>query len=494
MKMTLFEVRNPKSEIRRKSENQDPKGGAPTPSSRHCGLRTADFGLSLALLALALLLGACSPSESGGASGKFYCPMHPSYTSNRPGDCPICNMLLVPVKAAGTNATAATNAAATPTRHHCPMHPSYTSDRPGDCPICNMQLVPIAQDKDHASVSNGIAGVVQVAIDADKQQLIGLRTSVIGKHYLARTIRTNATLEHDERKLAKIAPRFGGWVISLKVNQTGQEVARGEPLLTVYSPELYSAENEYLLAWQRVQQVKTNGGAELAQAKTLLDSSHRRLRLVGIGDAEIAALEKAGKPDDEILLRSPVSGHVLTKRVSDGQSFMPGEVLFEVGAMTPLWARAYLPESDLAFVKAGDPAEVTVPFLPDKLFATRVDFVYPHIDPQTRRAEIRMEVANPDRQLRPNMWAEVLIEADAGEVLVVPASAVLDTGLRCVAFVVKPDNHFEPRALQVGLRGDDYWQVLGGLTAGEKVVTRALFLVDAESQLKAAIAGMSGAE
>ena len=472
----------------------------PIPPLRYFGLWASGFGLSLALLALGLLLSACSHSESGGAGGKLYCPMHPSYTSDRPGDCPICNMKLVPVKEAGTNApaataTAATNTAAKAPRYHCPMHPSYTSDRPGDCPICNMKLVLIADDTDHAAgAGSGVPGLVPVALTAEKQQLIGLRTTVVGKHYLARTIRTTATLEHDERKLAKIAPRFGGWVINLKVNQTGQEVEKGEPLLTVYSPELYSAENEYLLAWQRVQQLKASSAAELGQAKTLLDSSNRRLRLLGIGDEEIGALEKAGKPDDEILLRSPVSGHVLTKRVSDGQSFMPGEVLFEVGAMTPLWARAYLPESDLAFVKAGDPAEVTVPFLPNKLFATKVDFVYPHIDAQTRRAEIRMEVANPNHELRPNMWAEVLIEADAGEVLVVPASAVIDTGLRCVAFVVKPDNHFEPRAVKIGLRGDDYWQLLGGLTAGERVVTRALFLVDAESQLKAAIAGMSGAE
>ena len=459
--------------------------------------RWGNVGLFLIPLALALLLSACGHSDSAGSGGKFFCPMHPTYTSDRPGDCPICNMKLVPAKtelATNSPAPATAKPSAQVARYHCPMHPSYTSDRPGDCPICGMKLVPITDDKDHTATGSGIPGVVQVAIDADKQQLIGLRTSVIGKHYLARTIRTTATLEHDERQLAKIAPRFGGWVVSLKVNQTGQEVEKGEPLLTVYSPELYSAENEYLLAWQRLQQVKTAGGTEADQARAMLDSSRRRLRLWGIGDAEIAVLEKAGKPEDEILLRSPVSGHVLTKRVSDGQSFMPGEVLFEVGAMSPLWARAYLYEADLAFVKPGDPAEVTVPFLPNKLFATKVDFIYPHIDAQTRRAEIRMEVANPDHELRPNMWAEVLIETDAGEVLVVPASAVIDTGRRCVAFVVKPDNHFEPREVKVGLRGEDYWQVLSGLVAGEKVVTRALFLVDAESQLKAAVAGMSGAE
>jgi membrane fusion protein, copper/silver efflux system len=444
------------------------------------------------LLVLALLLSACHPADSAATGAKYICPMHPTYTSDRPGDCPICNMKLVPAKGSGTDAKAPSPAKAEPARYHCPMHPSYTSDRPGDCPICGMKLVPITAGKEPgAGAGSGVAGLVPVVISAEKQQLIGLRTSVVGKHVLTHTIRTTATLEHDERKLAKIAPRFGGWVVRLKVNETGQEVAQGDPLLTVYSPELYSAENEYLLAWQRVQQLKAGGGAELEQARTLFDSSSRRLRLLGIGEPEIAALEKGGKPDYEILLRSPVSGHVLSKRVMDGQSFLAGEVLFEVGAMSPLWARAYLPDSDLAFVKPGDPAEITVSFLPNKLFATRVDFVYPHVDPQTRRAEIRMEVANPNHELRPNMWAEVLIEADAGEVLVVPASAVIDTGLRCVAFVVKPDHHFEPREVKVGLRGDDYWQVLGGLTAGEQVVTRALFLVDAESQLKAAEAGMA---
>jgi RND family efflux transporter MFP subunit len=466
------------------------------------GFRISDFGftparlaLTLLLLSLALLLSGCGGSGPAASGGKFICPMHPTYTSDRPGDCPICNMKLVPVKTESTTnspAAATTNAAsAKVARYHCPMHPTYTSPGPGECPICNMDLVPIPTDKAGGS-GGGIPGVATVALSADKQQLIGLRTSVVGKRALARTVRASATLEHDERKLTKIAPRFGGWVVSLKVNQTGQEVTKGDPLLTVYSPEMYSAENEYLLAWQRVQQLKAAAaGSESDQARALLDSATRRLRLLGIGDAEIAALEKAGRPEDEILLRAPASGHVITRRVTDGQSFMPGEVLFEIGAMSPLWARAYIYEADLAALKPGDAAEVTVPFLPNQHFATKVDFIYPHIDPQTRRAEIRLEVANPDHELRPNMWAEVTITADASEVLTVPASAVIDSGRRCVAFVVKPDDHFEPREVKVGLRDDDYWQVLGGLAEGERVVTRALFLLDAESQLKAAVAGMT---
>ena len=505
--MLNFKIRNPKSEIRTKSEIRNPKKDAPaarTPAGSSTpepsgfisdfGFRATRFALAPLLFSLTLLLSGCGGSGSTGAGGKFFCPMHPTYTSDRPGDCPICNMKLVPVKtepSTNSPASAATNMPpAKAARYHCPMHPTYTSAGPGECPICGMDLVPIPTDKT-GGAGGGIPGVATVALSADKQQLIGLRTSVVSKRSLARTIRTTATLEHDERKLAKIAPRFGGWVVSLKVNQTGQEVAKGDPLLTVYSPEMYSAENEYLLAWQRVQQLRGAAGSEADQAKALLDSSQRRLRLLGIGDAEIAALEKAGQPEDEILLRAPVSGHVITRRVTDGQSFMPGEVLFEIGAMTPLWARAYIYEADLAFVKPSDAAEVTVPFLPNEHFATKVDFVYPHIDAPTRRAEIRLEVANPNHQLRPNMWAEVLITADVGEVLTVPASAVIDSGRRCVAFVVKPDDHFEPREVKVGLRGEDYWQVLDGLAEGEKVVTRALFLLDAESQLKAAVAGMT---
>lgn len=414
--------------------------------------------------------------------------MHPTYITDRPADCPICNMKLVPMKDDGAGKRTATDTD-TEAEFQCPNHPDFTYHEPGVCDECLTPYKPLNEAAELLLAAR-VPGRTAIYLTPEKQHLIGARTSVVTNHPLARGIRAPAVLEHDESRLAAIAPRFGGWVMELLVSQTGQEVTQGQPLLTVYSPEVYAAENEYLLAWTRLQSAPD---AERAAAQPLLDSARRRLTLWGIGDAEIALLEKSAQPRSEVLLRAPLSGHVITRRVQAGQSFMPGETLFEIGALDPLWVRASVADTDLPFIKVGDPAQVILPTLGGLSLTSRVDFIYPHLEPMTRRAQIRLIVANPELRLRPEQWAEVVIQAGIGEVLAVPASAVIDTGTRYVAFTLDQDQHFAPRQLRIGLKTDEYWQVLGGLREGERVVTRALFLVDAESQLKAALAGM-GAE
>ncbi|MFA7005147.1 MAG: efflux RND transporter periplasmic adaptor subunit [Verrucomicrobiia bacterium] len=384
-------------------------------------------------------------------------------------------------------------------RFHCPMHPTYTSDRQGDCPICNMKLVPIkgAQSATPTGETDAeapaVPGRTTIAISPEKQQTIGLRTAVVEKHKLGQTIRTTAAFEHAETKLAKIAPRFAGWVRDLKINFTGQAVEKGDPLLTVYSPELFAAENEYLLAYRRLAQPKSSvTDLGFASPQRLVESARRRLTLWQIGDEEISALEKSGVPKDELLIRSPVSGHVISKTAVEGKAFTAGETLFEIGALTPLWLRTSVTESDMPLIQLGQKARVILPYLGNKTYESKITFLYPHLEAQTRRAEVRLEVDNPNHELRPQMWANVEIEAGFGEVLAAPASAVIDTGERYVAFVLRDDGHLEPREVKIGTKTDDWWEVKGGLKEGEKVVTRALFLVDSESQLKAAIAGMSG--
>ncbi|MBI5685343.1 MAG: efflux RND transporter periplasmic adaptor subunit [Verrucomicrobia bacterium] len=361
-----------------------------------------------------------------------------------------------------------------------------------------MKLVPIKGGQPtapHAEAEPAapVPGRTTISISPEKQQTIGLRTAVVGKQKLGQTIRTTATFEHDETKLAKIAPRFAGWVRDLKVNFTGQHVQKGEPLLTVYSPELFAAENEYLLAYRRLAQPKSSvSDLGFASPQRLVESARRRLSLWQIGDEEISALEKRGVPKDELLIRSPVSGHVISKTAVEGKAFTAGETLFEIGALTPLWVRTSVTESDMPLIRLGQKARVILPYLGNKTYESKVTFLYPHLEAQTRRAEVRLEVDNPNHELRPQMWANVEIEASFGEVLAAPASAVIDTGERYVAFVLREDDHLEPREVKIGAKTDDWWEVKGGLKEGEKVVTRALFLVDSESQLKAAIAGMGG--
>jgi Cu(I)/Ag(I) efflux system membrane fusion protein len=227
-------------------------------------------------------------------------------------------------------------------------------------------------------------------------------------------------------------------------------------------------------------------------ARRMFDSARRRLELWGVGAAEIRELEQRAQPSDDMLVRAPISGHVIGKSAVEGKAFVAGETLYEIGVLHPLWLRATVPESDLAHVRTGQVAQVTFAALGGKTVETRVDFMYPHLDPQNRRGAVRLRLDNPDHTLRPDMWATVEIEEPLGERLSVPASAVIDTGTRLLAFVKFEDDHLEPREVKVGVRTDDWWEVLDGLKEREKVVTRALFLVDSESQLKAVVAGMSG--
>lgn len=472
--------------------------------------------LSLALfLAVAVVLGlalsGCGRPDSapvGPTAGKprYHCPMHPTYISDRPGDCPICNMKLVPIKEEDTAARPAAVAPESRTAHikpgqfYCPMHPEVVQDQPGKCPKCGMNLVEKkatpADHEGHAMDKRAapVPGRVAIALSPEKQQLIGLTFAPVERRTLTRTVRTAALVEHDETRYAKIAPRFAGWVRTLHVNFTGAPVEKGQPLFTVYSPELFSAENEYLVAWRGVRQLPAEApAARRDSALALLESARLRLALFEIGEAEIRALEARDRADAELLFRAPFSGHVVAKNAVEGQAFMAGETLFEIADLSHLWLRGYVYEFELPMVAVGQEARVTFPYLNNRTFPAQVTFIYPHIEPQTRRAEIRLELDNPEHLLRPNMWANVELELRAGEKLVVPASAVIDTGQRYVAFAEGAEQHLEPREVQIGARTDDYYEVVSGLSEGERVVIRALFLVDSESQLKAAIAGMGAA-
>ncbi|MSR64486.1 MAG: efflux RND transporter periplasmic adaptor subunit [Verrucomicrobiae bacterium] len=380
----------------------------------------------------------------------------------------------------------------------CSMHPQLREPKPGPCPICQMPLVKETLQKtgsatnamSHAEFAPGT-----VMISPEKQQMIGVKTDEVRRQKIAHTIRATGTFEHDETKMAKIAPRFSGWVRELFVNYEGQHVEKGDPLLKVYSPDLVATENEYLIALRQVQQLKDSPSADSREsAKKLLESTRRRLELWEIGDEEIRALEERGKASDELTLRSPVSGHVTMKEAVQGKAFNAGETLYEIADLTHLWMHVFVYEADMPLIKIGQPARVVLPYRGNEIHESKVAFIYPHIEATTRRGELRLEVDNPKHELHPDMWANVEIATDTAEQLVVPSSAVIDTGERFVAFVDRGEGMLEPRVLKIGKRTDDFYEVLDGVKEGEKVVTRALFLVDSESQLKGAIAGMGGHE
>lgn len=288
-------------------------------------------------------------------------------------------------------------------RFHCPMHPTYVSDRQGDCPICGMRLVPIkhgetAGDDDGArgqEEGQRVPGRVAIRIAPAKRQLIGLSTTTVERRSLARTLRTTGAVTHDERQLARIAPRFAGWVRQLEVNYTGQPVERGQRLFTVYSPEVLTAENEYLLALRNWRLVSNNLPAERESGKALLASARRRLELLQVGDEEVRDLEERGEPSEDLPFRAPFAGHVVTKNAVAGKSFMAGEALYEIADLSHLWVLASVFEYDLPLISLAQKAKVVFPYLANQEFESTITFIAPHIDPQTRRGEIRLELDNP---------------------------------------------------------------------------------------------------
>ena len=336
------------------------------------------------------------------------------------------------------------------------------------------------------------AGTVKIRLD--KVQILGVRSESAEPRELRRTVNAVGTIQANERLLYKVAPRFEGWIEKLYVNTTGQPVARGQPLMEVYSPDLVAAQEEYLIALRGAQDLKDSGPDAQAVMQRLADGVLRRLRNWEISDLELQVLQQGGKPSRLLAYRSAANGVVLQKPGVQGMRFMPGEVLFEIADLSSVWMLADVSEQDVGLVHLGQEAKLRIVAYPDKAFSGKVVFLYPTIDTETRTAKVRIELANPGGLLKPAMFANVeLVSGHArGKVLAVPESAVLDSGARQVVLVRRGEGLFEPRTVKLGMRADGYIEVMEGLQAGEQVVVRANFLIDAESNLKAALETFGG--
>src|SRR5574341_40334 len=331
------------------------------------------------------------------------------------------------------------------------------------------------------------AGTVNISLD--KVQLLGVRTEPAAERELLRAVQAVRTIQANERLLYKVTPRFEGWIEKLHVNPTGQAVTRGQPLMEVYSPELITAQDEYLIALRAIEDTRASGPEAQAVMQRLADAVMRRLRNWGIADTELETLRKEGKARQLLTYRSPAGGVVLQKPSVQGKRFMPGEVLFEVADLSSVWMLAEEFEQDLRLARVGQEVKLRIASYPDKVFAGNVVFIYPTIDPGTRTARVRIELPNRDGRLKPAMYGNVEFAAGhpAGKALAVPDSAVLDSGNRQSVLVRRGEGLFEPRAVRLGMRADGYSEVLEGIQPGEEVVVRANFLIDAESNLKAAL-------
>jgi Cu(I)/Ag(I) efflux system membrane fusion protein len=330
----------------------------------------------------------------------------------------------------------------------------------------------------------------QVDISSEQQRLIGVKTVKVSLKPIQKVICTVGRIEADERKQATINMKVEGWIEKLHVDYTGRYVKKGEPLVEIYSPELLATQQEFLsvLKWAKQPDDKKKDDTlslMLARdADAALDAAKQRLRLWDISDAQIAQIEKTGKPVRTLTLYSPVSGFVTQKMAVQGMKVMPGEKLFDIADLSTLWIIADIYEYEMPFVKVGQTAQITLSYFPGKQLSSKIDYIYPTISADTRTAKIRLTLPNPGGQLKPQMFTNVEIRIDLGKKLTIPDSAVIDTGKGQVVYVDRGNGSFEPREIQTGLKADGTVEVLRGLKAGEKVATSANFLIDSEAQMK----------
>jgi RND family efflux transporter MFP subunit len=332
------------------------------------------------------------------------------------------------------------------------------------------------------------APLVPVQISAQRLQSIGVKVGTVERKVVEDEIRTTGNVAVDETRLAYVQVRYSGYIEKVFADATYQFVRKGQPLFTIYSPDVVATEREYLVAKQNQQQVAQSTVPGVASsAASILDATSERLKQWGVPQQEIARLESTGQVQQQLEFDSPVSGYITERNALPSVAVQPEMRLFTVADLSSVWVQAQVFQNDLGRIKVGDPATLTVSTFPGRTFRGRVDFIYPQLDTDTRTAKVRIVSANSELQLKPGMFVNVALKVPLGRQLVIPASGVLQSGSRQIAFVDRSDGYLEPREVELGTRvGDDYI-VTKGLKAGEQIVTSANFLIDSESQLQASL-------
>jgi len=371
-----------------------------------------------------------------------------------------------------------------------PMHPAYKSDKPGKAPDCGMDLVPVYAEKSPAAVD---LPPDAVQISSQKLQRIGVQYGEVLLQPLSKTIRTVGRVTYDETKIARIHTKIEGWIEQVFVDFIGKLVERNQPLISIYSPDLVSTQQEFLIAKRAKDYLGSNPVKEIAaNAVSLYEASRERLQLWDISEEQIKELEERGKPTKTLTLYSPLSGFVVTRNAFEKQRVTPETELYTITDLSTVWVLADVYEYELPMIQLGQTAMMTLSYFPGKTFTGKITYIYPQLDNATRTLKVRLEFPNSDFQLKPDMYANVELRISYGRQISVPEEAVLDSGTEQVVFVAHEGGYFEPRKVQLGAKVDNRYVVLGGLKAGEKIVTSGNFLIDSESRLKSALGAMGG--
>ena len=371
----------------------------------------------------------------------------------------------------------------------CSMHPSVRSQTPGKCPICGMDLVPVKNVKTPGTPVR--SELRQFIVPVERQQEIGVAYTAARRRPMRLEVRSVGTLEPDQARIFEYVAHADGYIRELKVTSPGDRVLAGQALLTIFFPALRVAEQEFI----GLLQARASGIATQTSLDQLLDAARRRLQSWSVGQNEIDELERTRQSTDELILRSPFDGVIEQMHATVGQNVQPGDKLLRVLDLSKLWLWADFYESEIGLLKEGQPVRVTLPAFPSQPFEGKISVISPTIDPTKRTVRVRIDLPNATGQLRQGMYANVVAEIDCGEGLTIPVDAVLPTGSQMLVFLDRGEGRLEPRFIRIGRQFTDpqgqlqqrYYEVLAGLCEGDRIVSSANFLIDAESQIQGAL-------
>ena len=427
-------------------------------------------------------------ADKGGRKVLYWVdPMHPAYKSDKPGIAPDCGMKLEPVYADGGGPASAPAAERKVLYYRDPEDQNFHAQQPGLNPETGNELAPVYAD----DASTMPMGTVQIT--PEKQQLIGVKYGQVETGGGSRTIRAVGKVAIDETRIEHVHTKLEGWIDKVSVDFTGKLVKKGDPLLTIYSPEMLASQRELLLAVKAKDMMRDNPlPAAYDQSESLLQAARRRLELWDLSEAQIDQVLKSGEPIKNITLYSPITGYVTERKAFPQLKVMPDTDLYTIVDLSQVWIMADVFEYEAPNIRLGEAARISLQALPGRTFNARIDYLQPQVDPTTRTLKVRLNMENPGLMLKPDMYADVEIRVSLPSNLTVPAEAVLDAGEHKTVFVDRGNGFFEPRQVKTGERDGNRIQILSGLSGGERVVTSGNFMIDSESQMKSAAAGMGG--